>query len=63
MGVDAEGALECTPVTQGESANAPINAPHGLMNRSDRPARSSEILLPRLVKVPAHLLLPWPRRK
>ena len=39
MGIDDRGALEWMPVAEGESANAAINAPHGLMNRTDQAAR------------------------
>jgi len=39
MGIDAKGTLEWVPVAEGESANAAINAPHGLLNRTDRTAR------------------------
>ena len=39
MGVDDQGTVEWTPLAEGESANAAINAPHGLMNRTDQPAR------------------------
>lgn len=42
MGVDAEDTLEWMPVAAGESANAPVNAPHGVMNRADRLARVPE---------------------
>jgi quercetin dioxygenase-like cupin family protein len=39
MGIDASGALTWTPVSAGECANAPANAPHGIKNRSTQPAK------------------------
>ena len=39
IGVDDQGAVEWTTVAEGESANAAINAPHGLMNRTDQTSR------------------------
>ncbi len=39
MGIDAGGALTWTPVSAGECANAPANAPHGIKNRSTQPAK------------------------
>lgn len=39
MGVDANGAPTWTPLSAGECANAPANAPHGIKNRSAQPAK------------------------
>ena len=39
MGIDAGGALTWTPVSAGECANAPANAPHGIKNRSTQSAK------------------------
>jgi quercetin dioxygenase-like cupin family protein len=39
MGIDAGGALTWTPVSAGECANAPANAPHGIKNRSAQSAK------------------------
>jgi quercetin dioxygenase-like cupin family protein len=39
MGIDPSGALTWTPVSAGECANAPANAPHGIKNRSTQPAK------------------------
>ena len=39
MGVDEQGVLEWTQIAEGESANAAINAPHGVQNRTDEAAR------------------------
>lgn len=39
MTLNAEGALKWVPVWAGECANAPATAPHGIKNRSDKPAK------------------------
>lgn len=39
MGLDPAGTLTYLPVSAGECANAPSNAPHGTGNRSTAPAR------------------------
>lgn len=39
MGLGVDGAVEWTPLSKGESANAPMNAPHGIKNRSDQPGK------------------------
>jgi len=39
MGIDAGGAMTWTPVSAGECANAPANAPHGIKNRSTQSAK------------------------
>ena len=38
MGIDARGRLTWTPLHEGECANAPSMAAHGLKNRSSKPA-------------------------
>ena len=46
MQVDTEGLLSWVPLTAGECANAPSNAPHGVKNRSDAPAKFLSVSTP-----------------
>ena len=39
MGLAADGTIEWTSRSVGDSANAPSNAPHGIKNRSNQPAK------------------------
>ena len=39
MGLATDGTVEWTSISNGDSANAPSNAPHGIKNRSNQPAK------------------------